>query len=109
VAEWKGKRYYFHMVDEVEPGEEDEESSWYRRYGLYELTEEEWAEEDERHDSVVRHVGTHYDYRSDGTRNHGGVQPRESWAGHYERYPHPRSWIGAPTEVTRPAIHTFER
>lgn len=108
VAEWKGKRYYFHMIEEADYCEDEETPPWYRRYALYELTKQEWAEEDERQASFETHVGTHTRYRDDGTRNHSGVRPQEGWANHYDRYTEPRPWDG-PGLADRKVVHTFER
>lgn len=108
VAEWQGKRYYFHMIEESEPDEDEEEPSWYRRYALYDLTPEEWAEEDARQASFERHVGTHTTYRDDGTRDHGGLKPQKGWNEHYQRYSEPRSW-DPPLGVDRAVVHTFTR
>ena len=93
VCLWRGVRYRFQCVewDWRPTGGVDEDgepvTEQVRVFHLVELTPEEWAYEDERHESFRAHVGTHTDYDPvTQRRNLNGVKPQAEWSKHYDRY-----------------------
>jgi hypothetical protein len=105
VCEVEGKRFYIKCLteeskhesfkDEKEPvkivfGTWDDPKSTYnfaygtrvRVFGLYELTEEEWREEDYWHEEFCKYVGSHNDLRPG---KGGKVKPRSMHHKFYDR------------------------
>lgn len=60
VIEYRGKRYYADCFDEVY-----EKNTRYRKYKVYDLGEAQWAEEDKKHETFVKYVGTHFCFTKD--------------------------------------------
>ena len=77
VVKFDGKRYYFDQCDEEENGK--------RRYVMYELSDEQWKEEDYWHDLFRTHVGTHTEYDENGKRGIGATKEREEWEKYYSK------------------------
>lgn len=84
VLEWEGKRYYFDIVDENN-SDNINDADWYRKFGLYEMTPEEWATEDHTHAEFVKYVGSHYVINEDGKRDHSGLKPQSEWRKFYDQ------------------------
>lgn len=86
VVTYNGKRYYAYCGDE----NYDRRKKWWRRYVLVDLTEEAWADEDERHAFFVEKVGSHFefvDHQGRQVRNHEGLKNNKTWQEFYDRYP----------------------
>lgn len=75
VCEYQGKRYWFDCLneDETTVDEDGEPCFARRRYGIYELTEEEWEEQDVWHRLFETYVGTHTNYNEQGERTIGAL------------------------------------
>lgn len=56
---------------------------WYRRYQLFQLTEQAWAEEAERHADFQRWVGMHTDIDDESP---GDVRPQGQWKNFYDKW-----------------------
>jgi len=82
---FKERMYYYHCVDDIGAHEEQAENSWYRRYGLVELTNDEIKEAKARHALFRKYVGTHCDYDESGKGTCGITRPQKGWAGYYDK------------------------
>jgi hypothetical protein len=60
VIEYKGKRYYADCFDEIYTDKQR-----YRKFKVYDLGEALWAEEDKKHETFVKYVGTHFCFTED--------------------------------------------
>jgi hypothetical protein len=83
VLTYGGERYYFDQCDENENYDRTGDR-WSRRYLIYELTKEQFEEEDYYHNLFRTCVGIHTEYNDDGKRQIGAVNDREQWDVYYE-------------------------
>lgn len=91
VVMYQGKRYYAYCGDENHYGER-KNRKWWRRYVVVDMTDEAWAEEDERHSFFKDKVGSHFDFvecpkTGRQVRNHAGLKNQKTWQEFYDRYP----------------------
>ena len=75
LLSYAGEDLWFEMVEE----NEDTTASWYRRYVIVRLSEEQLADERRWHELFREHVGTHTDYDENGARATGVTKPRSEW------------------------------
>ena len=85
ACEYQGKKYYGICFDESH----DENSSWYRRYYLVDLSKEVWQYEEERHAFFVEKVGSHFEFNIERQSRKGSdyLKPSQNWHEFYEKYP----------------------
>lgn len=85
---WEGTRYWYEC--QAYPWDnmtkEDNLFVFSQVFHLFELTDEEWAFEDEKHADFEKYVGTHTNYSANGTRSHEGMRPRDDWQNFYDKY-----------------------
>jgi len=93
----EGRDYWF----EAEAFDWDDEPPHGRRYFVFELSDEELADERYWHERFRELVGTHTDYDEDGQRVQGSVHPPSS--AFYDEYSKRRQ----PDYTSRPPIGWF--
>lgn len=94
---WRGARYWFVCVDD---GGDN------RTFHLVELTDEEWAFEDNKHAAFRKFVGTHTDYDEATQRQTlGALKPESERKKFYEAYP--RGKADTHLRRDRPAVARY--
>lgn len=111
---YRGRMHHFECVDEGrlflredDPDEidEDKSDSWYRRFAVIPLSDEEIAESTRRHDLFVQHVGNHCDYDVDTQERQIGSRPSNEW---HKFYDIAKTWPDLNLQKRQP-IGWFER
>jgi len=81
LAHHAGRDYWF----EIEAFDSDDPPIE-RHYFLFELTDQELADEKEWHHRFQQHVGTHTDYDTTGRRDLSGLRPVSEWPKFYDEF-----------------------
>lgn len=82
VLSYRGEQFWFQLLLE----NDDDITSWYRRFVVVRLSEEQLADERRWHELFRQHVGVHTDYDERGQSAVSPVQPREWWDRFYTPY-----------------------
>ena len=69
----------------IEEAEEESSSSWFRKFGLVELTEKQHETEKYWNNRFCEYVGTHYNF-TNGTRNSTEPLKQSLWPLFYDKY-----------------------
>ena len=95
MMEYNSKKCYFEKCDDfldhpemVTLWENDELPPWYRRYVVYELTDDQIVEEDYWHNLFREFVGTHTDHQPGGS-----MKPKSQHHHFYSRYKEKKTLI----------------
>ena len=82
MLEHEGEQCWFEMFAE----NEDDAPTWYRRFAILRLSNDQLKEENRWHDLFRMHVGGHTDYDAEQHRSHGDINPKEQWSRFYDKY-----------------------
>jgi hypothetical protein len=83
ICEHAGQKLYFKMIEETE---NEDISTWYRRFVLIRLDGKQLDQELYWHEQFLKYVGSHFDYGSDRKRDHTGMKPQSEWSKFYDPY-----------------------
>jgi len=95
VLIYNDKKYYFKIIHEICFDDEKTEEYFLpenkkfdriRIFGIYDLTEDEWKEEEKWHSLFQKYVGEHLDHDEDGKIDFRKVKPEEEWHKFYDKY-----------------------